>query len=92
MPVTQSLAVPRSLQLTDLALSASTVGLAANIYELLGLSVDGDLVQVSQGNAQITAKAVCRNDLADNVVDVQQGSALAAQLGSQFGTVTVERA
>lgn len=81
-----------SLQLTDLALSASTVGLAANVYELLGLSVDGDLVQVSQGDAQITAKAVCRNDLADNVVDVQQGSALAAQLGSQFGTVTVERA
>ena len=53
---------------------------------------DAAWVYVSQDGLKIKAQAVLRSELGDNVVDIQQGSTLAAQLGNQFGTVTVERA
>jgi NADH-quinone oxidoreductase subunit G len=85
-----------SLQKTGWAEDALVVGLAKNVYESLGLAVDlaGDAewIYVAQDGARVKAQAVLRESLADNVVDIQAGSALAAQLGSQFGSVTVERA
>ncbi|GHA77658.1 NADH-quinone oxidoreductase [Formosimonas limnophila] len=85
-----------SLQKTGWAQDALVVGLAKNVYESLGLAVDlaGDAewIYVAQDGARVKAQAVLRESLADNVVDIQAGSALAAQLGSQFGSVTVERA
>ena len=85
-----------SLQQTEWAKEAAVVGLANNVYANLGLAQDlaGDAawVYVSQDGLKIKAQAVLRSELGDNVVDIQQGSTLAAQLGNQFGTVTVERA
>jgi NADH-quinone oxidoreductase subunit G len=84
-----------SLQKTGWAQDSAVVGLAKNVYESLGLAVDlaGDAewVYVAQDGVRVKAQAVLRESLADNVVDIQAGSALAAQLGSQFGSVTVER-
>jgi hypothetical protein len=45
-----------------------------------------------QDGIKTKAQAILNADLADNVVDIQHGTALAAQLSCQFGTVTVERA
>ena len=85
-----------SLQQTDTAIKASFVGLATNVYANLGLAADlaGDAawVWVMQDGIKTKAQAILNADLADNVVDIQHGTALAAQLGCQFGTVTVERA
>ena len=85
-----------SLQLTDLARNAQLVGLAANVYANLGLAQDlaGDAawVYVTQDGVKIKAQAMLNPNLADNVVDIQGGTHLAAQLGNQFGVVTVERA
>lgn len=85
-----------SLQQTEWAKEAAVVGLAANVYASLGLAQDlaGDAawIYVLQDGLKIKAQAMLRSELGDNVVDIQQGSTLAAQLGNQFGTVTVERA
>ena len=85
-----------SLQQTDMALSADVVGLSAQVYNDLSLSTDladdAAWVVVGQEGLKIKVQAVLRPELAGNVVDIQQGSSLAAQLGSQFGSVTVERA
>ena len=85
-----------SLQLTDLARNAQLVGLSANVYANLGLAQDlaGDAawVYVSQDGVKIKAQAMLNPNLADNVVDIQGGTHLAAQLGNQFGVVTMERA
>ncbi|TDR31951.1 NADH-quinone oxidoreductase subunit NuoG [Hydromonas duriensis] len=85
----------QSLQKTEWAQSASVVGLSTNVYISLGLqdlAEDSAWVIVTQDGLKVKAQAVLRSDLGDNVVDIQQGSTLAAQLGSQFGSVSVERA
>ena len=85
-----------SLQQTDMAQSAHVVGLSAAMYDALGLTKDlandEAWVVVEQDGLKVKAQAVLRPELAGNVVDIQQGSPLAAQLSSQFGSVTVERA
>ncbi|MGL4768415.1 MAG: NADH-quinone oxidoreductase subunit NuoG [Formosimonas sp.] len=85
-----------SLQNTQWAQDAQVVGLARNVYEQLGLAQDlaGDAawVYVTQDGLKVKAQATLRHELADDVVDIQSGTALAAQLGGQFGVVTVERA
>ena len=85
-----------SLQKTKWAQNGQMVGLAANIYEALGLATDlaGDAawVVVKQGEHSVKAQAVLNAKLADNVVDIHGGTELAAALGSAYATVTVERA
>ena len=83
-----------SLQQTQWAIDAQMVGLAANIYASLGLAQDlaGDAawVYVTQNDVRVKAQAYLNADLADNVVDIQSGTQLAAQLGDAYGVVTVE--
>ena len=85
-----------SLQKTKWAQQGEVVGLAANIYQALGLATDlaGDAawVVVKQGDHSTKAQAVLNPKLADNVVDIHGGTALAAALGSAYATVKVERA
>ena len=85
-----------SLQKTKWAQDGLVVGLADNVYQALGLAVDlaGDpeWVIVKQGENSVKAQAVLNPKLADNVVDIQAGTALAAALGSAYASVTVERA
>lgn len=85
-----------SLQKTKWAQEGLVVGLADNVYQALGLAVDlaGDpeWVIVKQGENSVKAQAVLNPKLADNVVDIQAGTALAAALGSAYASVTVERA
>lgn len=83
-----------SLQETDWAIESNVVGLAANVYAKLGLAVDlaGDAawIYVTQNGVRIKAQAILRTHLADDVVDIQGGSVLAAQLGHAYGVVMVE--
>ena len=85
-----------SLQKTKWAREGQVVGLASNVYQALNLATDlaGDAawVTVIQGDQSIKAQAVLNPNLADDVVDIQGGTALAANLGSAYATVTVERA
>ena len=85
-----------SLQKTKWAQDGQVVGLAANVYQALGLATDlaGDAawVVVKQGDRSVKAQAVLNPKLADSVVDIHGGTALAAALGSAYATVTVERA
>ena len=84
-----------SLQKTRWAQDGQKIGLASNVFAQLGLNDDlaGDAwVLVKQGDASVKAQAVCNPDLADNVVDIQAGTALAAVLGDAYATITVERA
>ncbi len=84
-----------SLQKTRWAQEGQKIGLASNVFAQLGLNDDlaGDAwVVVKQGDASVKAQAVCNADLADNVVDIQAGTALASGLGDAYATITVERA
>ena len=84
-----------SLQKTRWAQDGQKIGLASNVFTQLGLNDDlaGDAwVVVKQGDASVKAQAVCNADLADNVVDIQAGTALASGLGDAHATITVERA
>ena len=85
-----------SLQKTKWGREADVVGLAADVYEFLGLATDlvGDpeWVTIRQGEHSVRAQAVLNPRLANGVVDIHAGSALAAGLGSTHATVTVERA
>ncbi|MBS1174356.1 MAG: nqo3 [Burkholderiaceae bacterium] len=84
-----------SLQKTRWAQDGQKIGLASNVFAQLGLNDDlaGDAwVVVKQGDASVKAQAVCNPDLADNVVDIQAGTALASHLGDAYATITVERA
>lgn len=90
-----SCAVQKSLQKTRWAQDGQKIGLASNVFAQLGLNDDlaGDAwVLVKQGDASVKAQAVCNPDLANNVVDIQAGTALAAVLGDAYATITVERA
>ena len=84
-----------SLQKTRWAQDGQKIGLASNVFAQLGLNDDlaGDAwVLVKQGDVSVKAQAVCNPDLANNVVDIQAGTALAAVLGDAYATITVERA
>jgi NADH-quinone oxidoreductase subunit G len=84
-----------SLQQTRWAQDAQKIGLASNVFAQLGLNDDlagGAWVLVKQGDGSVKAQAVCNPDLADNVVDIQAGTALASNLQDAYATITVERA
>ena len=51
---------------------------------------EGAWVYVTQNDVRVKAQAYLNADLADNVVDIQSGTQLAAQLGDAYGVVTVE--
>jgi hypothetical protein len=54
------------------------------------LAGDAAWVYVTQNDVRVKAQAYLNADLADNVVDIQSGTQLAAQLGDAYGVVTVE--
>ena len=80
-----------ALQLTHDAKRGNQVGIASNLFAQLGIK-EGDAVKVTQGGGSAVASATQECILADNVVRVSAGTALAAQLGAMNGSLTVERA
>jgi len=80
-----------ALQLTHDAKRGNQVGIASNLFAQLGIK-EGDTVKVTQGGGSAVASATQECILADNVVRVSAGTALAAQLGAMNGSLTVERA
>jgi NADH-quinone oxidoreductase subunit G len=80
-----------ALQLTNDAKRGNQVGIASNLFAQLGIK-EGDAVKVTQGGVSAVASATQECILADNVVRVSAGTALAAQLGAMNGSLTVERA
>ena len=80
-----------ALQLTQDARNANKVGLNQAAYDELGL-VEGDLVQVSQGNLSVNMPATLEKALTVGTVRISAGTAASAQLGPMFGSVTVSRA
>lgn len=84
-----------SLQKTRWAQDAVRIGLGQAVFDSLGLTADQDQgfeVVVKQNGSIVQAQAYLNPDLALNVVDIQAGTELAAQLGEVFGTISVERA
>ncbi|CAM2177965.1 NADH-quinone oxidoreductase [Paraburkholderia sacchari] len=80
-----------ALQLTMAARVANTIGLPAALFEQLGLK-EGDAVRVRQGELSVTAPATCDANLAPTAVRVSAATPAAAQLGSLFGELLVEKA
>ena len=80
-----------ALQLTNDAKRGNQIGIASNLFSQLGIK-EGDAVKVTQNGLSAVAFATQECVLADNVVRVSAGTALAAQLGAMNGSLTVERA
>jgi NADH-quinone oxidoreductase subunit G len=80
-----------ALQFTNDAKRGNQVGIASNLFTQLGIQ-EGDAVKVSQNGLSAVGSATQECVLADNVVRVSAGTALAAQLGAMNGSLTVERA
>jgi NADH-quinone oxidoreductase subunit G len=81
----------QSLQLTTAAKAALRVSLPAALFDKLGLK-EGDAVRVRQGDASVTLPAVRDAKLHDAVVRVPAATPAAAELGSLFGDLLVEKA
>jgi NADH-quinone oxidoreductase subunit G len=80
-----------SLQLTAPSKAAMQVSLPAGLFDRLGLS-SGDAVRVSQGGLSVQMPAVRDAKLPETVVRVPAATPAAAQLGSLFGELVVEKA
>ncbi|KAG0190098.1 hypothetical protein DFQ28_002460 [Apophysomyces sp. BC1034] len=80
-----------SLHLTGAAKAALRVSLPAALFDQLGLK-EGDAVRVRQGDASVTLPAVRDAKLHDAVVRVPAATPAAAELGSLFGDLRVEKA
>lgn len=80
-----------SLHLTGAAKAALRVSLPAALFDRLGLK-EGDAVRVRQGDASVTMPAVRDAKLHDAVVRVPAATPAAAELGSLFGDLLVEKA
>ncbi|CBW75673.1 NADH-quinone oxidoreductase chain G (EC 1.6.5.3) [Mycetohabitans rhizoxinica HKI 454] len=80
-----------SLHLTAAAKAALHVSLPAALFDQLGLK-EGDAVCVRQGEASVTLPALRDAKLHDAVVRVPAATSAAAQLGSLFGDLLVEKA
>ncbi|WP_434718416.1 NADH-quinone oxidoreductase subunit NuoG [Paraburkholderia sp. A1BS-2L] len=80
-----------ALQLTMAARVANTIGLPAALFDQLGLK-EGDAVRVRQGELSVTAPATRDANLAPTAVRVSAATPAAAQLGSLFGELLVEKA
>ncbi|MCG1043020.1 NADH-quinone oxidoreductase subunit NuoG [Mycetohabitans sp. B8] len=80
-----------SLHLTGAAKAALRVSLPAALFDQLGLK-EGDAVRVRQREASVTLPALRDAKLHDAVVRVPAATPAAAELGSLFGDLLVEKA